>query len=60
MAGSHKSGILAADENLFENAYYIFTPTTSNRMNELQRLFQGPEQNTSNWHQTSMIKSLEC
>lgn len=41
MAGSHKSGILAADENLFENAYYIFTPTTSNRMNELQRLFQG-------------------
>jgi prephenate dehydrogenase len=41
MAGSHKSGILAADENLFENAYYIFTPTTCQRINELQQLFQG-------------------
>jgi prephenate dehydrogenase len=40
MAGSHKSGILAADENLFENAYYIFTPTSNKRVNELQNLFQ--------------------
>ncbi|WP_207940581.1 prephenate dehydrogenase [Enterococcus sp. DIV2402] len=45
MAGSHKSGVSAADGNLFENAYYIFTvpqdEQVAKRVAELQELFQG-------------------
>ncbi|HFD1706346.1 TPA: prephenate dehydrogenase [Enterococcus faecium] len=43
MAGSHKSGIQAADAKLFENAYYIFTPLekTKKDVEKLQELFCG-------------------
>lgn len=41
MAGSHKSGIQAADEDLFENAYFIFTPQDSRRLDELKELYRG-------------------
>lgn len=35
MAGSHKSGFIAADADLFENAYYIFTRSKSASEKEL-------------------------
>lgn len=38
MAGSHKSGAIAADVNLFENAYYIFTKTAATKKDALPRL----------------------
>lgn len=44
MAGSHKSGVTAADERLFENAYYIFTDDhgeKSKQIQELQTLLKG-------------------
>ena len=44
MAGSHKSGASAADINLFENAYYIFTPshlTKEGTIAEMKNLLSG-------------------
>ena len=44
MAGSHKSGVIAADVNLFENAYYIFTPsslTSTNTIDEMKVILSG-------------------
>lgn len=44
MAGSHKSGIFACDENLFENAYYIFTPIKveqETQVKQLEEFFSG-------------------
>lgn len=44
MAGSHKTGAASADVNLFENAYYIFTPsslTTPVTLEEMKDLLSG-------------------
>ena len=38
MAGSHKSGVSAAREHLFENAYYVLTPTSETKKAALNRL----------------------
>ena len=38
MTGSHKSGVSAAREHLFENAYYILTPAKDTHMDSVNRL----------------------
>jgi len=48
MAGSHKSGILAAKPHLFENAFYILTPSkyvTSEDLNQLKSILSGTKAN---------------
>lgn len=44
MAGSHKTGVAAARAHLFENAFYIFTPTehtTKKQLEDLQNILCG-------------------
>ncbi|USG63499.1 prephenate dehydrogenase [Brevibacillus ruminantium] len=38
MAGSHKSGVEAASDRLFENAYYVLTPTEETEEDQVERL----------------------
>ena len=38
MAGSHKTGAASADVNLFENAYYIFTPSSLTKPGTLEEM----------------------
>ncbi|WP_102345782.1 prephenate dehydrogenase [Bacillus sp. Marseille-P3661] len=48
MAGSHKSGVSAARPHLFENAFYILTPTDqvpSEKLEELQAWLEGTKAN---------------
>ncbi|MUK87481.1 prephenate dehydrogenase [Ornithinibacillus sp. L9] len=43
MAGSHKSGVASAKSHLFENAYYILTPSSmsADRIEELKQWLEG-------------------
>ncbi|MFT4413086.1 prephenate dehydrogenase [Fredinandcohnia humi] len=47
MAGSHKSGVVAAKDHLFENAFYIFTPLEHEDTNieRLKTLLKGTKAN---------------
>lgn len=48
MAGSHKTGVEAANERLFENAYYVLTPpmsVDSTKLHALQELLSSTKAN---------------
>lgn len=49
MAGSHKSGVVAAKSHLFENAFYIFTPSNisanKDNLESLRDLLKGTKAN---------------
>lgn len=51
MAGSHKTGVEAARAHLFENAFYILTPTPNTNMNKIIQL--------QNWLKGTKAKFIE-
>jgi prephenate dehydrogenase len=51
MAGSHKTGVEAARAHLFENAFYILTPTVETNMNKIIQL--------QNWLKGTRAKFIE-
>ncbi len=51
MAGSHKTGVEAAKAHLFENAFYILTPSSETNMNKIIHL--------QNWLKGTKAKFIE-
>lgn len=51
MAGSHKTGVEAAKSHLFENAFYILTPSEGTNMNKIIHL--------QNWLKGTKAKFIE-
>lgn len=51
MAGSHKTGVEAAKAQLFENAFYILTPSSDTNMNKVIQL--------QNWLKGTKAKFIE-
>lgn len=51
MAGSHKTGVDAAKAHLFENAFYILTPSANTNMNKIIQL--------QNWLKGTKAKFIE-
>ncbi|BBP90313.1 hypothetical protein BsIDN1_39310 [Bacillus safensis] len=50
MAGSHKSGVIAAKDFLFENAFYILTPAKETKRQAVERLMDLLKGDTCSFH----------